>query len=411
VSRIDYEAALDCVHCGLCLPVCPTYQETGSEVSSPRGRIYTMRGIAEGRIELDRDVADDMFLCLACRACESACPAGVRYGHLVETMRAEIVAAGPRARLARWLERFVLRRVVGSPRMLRWVGSLLRAYQRSGFEGVVARSGMLRFMPPLSRAAANLPTLSDRFRPPVLIPARGTRRGRVAFFSGCVMSEMFGQIHEATVRVLAENGFEVEVPPDQVCCGALHAHAGDLDTAERLAKRNRSAFQVERFDAVIVNSAGCGAAMRDRGDALAAVTRDVSEFLVERGLRPPTHHLYATVAYADPCHLLHGQKVAEQPRALLRAIPGLEVVDLPGAGECCGAAGTYALTHPEMSDRLLQRKLDGLRKLAPDYVAAGNPGCLLQLRRGIVTSRLEVETVHPIELLDRAYLGDQRRGT
>ncbi len=364
-----------------------------------------MRGVAEGRVELSREIADEMYFCLACRACESACPAGVRYGHLVETMRSEVDRRGARSWRARLRERLLLRHVVGVPRNLRFAAGLLRAYQRSGFERVVRNSGILRAFPRLARAAESLPPLPDPFRPPILVPARGTRRGRVALFSGCIMSEMFAGVNEATVRVLSRNGFEVEIPPRQGCCGALQSHSGDLDAAEKLARRNRSAFRLDGVDAVVVNSAGCGACMRDRADELGHAVRDVSEFLVDAGLEQPSAHIYARVAYDDPCHLLHGQKVSEQPRALLRAIPGLELFDLPGAAECCGAAGIYSLTHPEMSGRLLERKVEALRRTKPDYLATGNPGCILQLKRGISEAKLAIQVVHPVELLDRAYGG------
>ena len=252
-------------------------------------------------------------------------------------------------------------------------------------------------------ALEGLPELPDPHRPPILVPAVGTRRGRVAFFSGCVMPELFGPVHEATVRVLVRNGFEVEIPRGQVCCGALHLHSGDPAWAQRLRRRNASAFRAEEVDAVIVNSAGCGATLKDAGDDLSRSVRDVSEFLVDVGLRPPTGRVEGRVAYDDPCHLLHGQRIAHQPRALLASVPGLEVFDLPGSRDCCGAAGIYALTHPDMSDRLLARKVEALRATAPDFVATGNPGCLMQLQRGAAQAGLAVSVVHPVELLDRAY--------
>ncbi len=320
---LDYEKTLDCVHCGLCLPDCPTYQETGRETSSPRGRIYLMRGVAEGRIPLDGLVADEMYFCLACRACESACPAGVEYGHLVETMRAEVDAAGARGRTARFVERLLLCRVIGSPRGLRAATALLRAYQRSGLQGLVRRLGVLRLAPSLARAERSLPALPDPYRPPILVPAEGERRGRVALFRGCVMPELFASASAATVRVLAANGFEIHIPRGQVCCGALHLHSGDPAAAERLHRRNRSAFRIDTVDAVISDAAGCGVALKGYGDEFARKVRDVSEFLAEAGLRAPRGRLALRVAYDDPCHLLHGQRIGEPPRALLRSIPGV----------------------------------------------------------------------------------------
>jgi glycolate oxidase iron-sulfur subunit len=403
---IDYQATLDCVHCGLCLPHCPTYQETGREASSPRGRIYLMRGVAEGRLELDERVVAEMHDCLACRACESACPAGVRYGHLVESARAEIDRRGARGRLRRFRERLVLRRVVAAPRVLRALSALLRVYERSGLQRLLRRSRLLRLLPGVERAERMLPPLAAPHRPSVVYPARGQRRGRVAFFSGCVMPELLGPANAASVEVLVRNGFEVWIPRQQACCGALHLHSGDPAAAARLRARNRSAFQMDGIDAIVSNSAGCGAALKDGRDALARGVRDISEFLVERGLRAPAAPLALRVAYDDPCHLLHGQKIAAAPRALLRAIPGLELIDLPGHRDCCGAAGTFNLTHPEMSERLLARKVDALRATDVDAVATGNPGCILQIAAGARAAGLRVEVLHPVELLARAYAAE-----
>ena len=403
-GKLDYAATLDCVHCGLCLPHCPTYQETGRETSSPRGRIYLMRGVAEGKLAIDDPlVVGEMSFCLACRACESACPAGVRYGHLIEGMRAEIDARGARGWLARALERTALRGVIARPRRLAALFRALRAYQRSGVQRLVRRSRVLALAPPLARMERMLPPLPDPHRAPQVVPAQGARRGRVAFLSGCVMPEVFGPANAATIAVLVRNGFEVEIPGDQVCCGALHRHAGDPATADALHARNRRAFHLDAVDAVIVNSAGCGAALKDGGDALGRAVRDVSEFLVDAGLREPPHALRLRVAYDDPCHLLHAQKIAAAPRALLRSIPELELFDLPGCRDCCGAAGIYNLTHPEMAASLLARKVQALRDSAPQALATGNPGCLMQIGAGVRAAGLAIEVLHPIELLARAY--------
>ena len=403
LTHLDYAATLDCVHCGLCLPHCPTYQETGRESSSPRGRIYLMRGVAEERIPLDGLVVEEMSFCLACRACESACPAGVRYGHLVEGMRAEIDARGARSRVTRAFERFALRGVVARPSRLARLFALLRAYQRSGLQRAVRATRALALVPPLARMERMLPALADPHRPPLVVPAQGQRRGRVAFFAGCVMPEIFGAANAATVSVLARNGFEVEIPAGQVCCGALHAHAGDPATAAELHARNRGAFRLDSVAAVIVNSAGCGAALKDRGDEFARKVRDATEFLAEAGLRAAPRPLRLRVAYDDPCHLLHGQRIAAAPRALLRAIPELELFDLPGHRDCCGAAGIYNLTQPEMAAKLLARKVQAIVETAPQAVTTGNPGCLLQIGAGVRASGLEVEVLHPLELLERAY--------
>ncbi|MFQ5513007.1 MAG: (Fe-S)-binding protein [Myxococcota bacterium] len=400
---LDYAGTLDCIHCGLCLPHCPTYQETGRETSSPRGRIHLLRAAAEGRIPLAGAVAEEAFFCLACRACESACPAGVRFGRLVESARAEIVARGLRARWKRTLRRLLLRHVVASPRALRLLAGSLRLYQRRGPQRWVRRSGVLRLAPALHRAERQLPPLPDSFRPPILVPAEGRRRGRVALFTGCVMRELFEPVHRATVQVLARNGFEVLIPSGQRCCGALHLHDGDRAGAEALLEQNRASLRLGGVDALIVNSAGCGAVLKEAGDPIGRKTRDISEFLCSAGLRPPSHSVELRVAYDDPCHLLHAQRIERAPRELLSAVPGLELFDLPGARDCCGAAGLYSLTHPEMSERLLARKIDALERSRPHAVATGNPGCLLQFSRGVHEAGLSIRVLHPVELLALAY--------
>lgn len=400
---LDYAATLDCVHCGLCLPHCPTYQETGREASSPRGRIYLMRAVAEGTRPLDERVLEETYFCLACRACESACPAGVRYGQLVESMRAEIESRGVRTGWAHRLERFALRQVVPRKGAMAALTCLLRLYQRTGLRALITRLGLLKLIPSLAQAEALLPSLPPPHRSPDRVAARGERRGRVAFFKTCVMPLLFGPANAASVFVLAENGFDVEVPREQTCCGALQLHSGDAATAAQLHRKNADAFAATGDAPIITNSAGCGAALKDRPDSLGARSRDITEFLAEVGIREPTRELRLRIAYDDPCHLLHGQGVADAPRELLRAIPGVELIDLPGSRDCCGAAGIYNLTQPEMSQRLLQRKIDAIRELGPDVVASGNPGCLLQLASGVRSAGLDTRVEHPIELLARAY--------
>ncbi len=404
-----YERTLDCVHCGLCLPTCPTYRETGRESSSPRGRIYMFRAVAEQRAELAAAIADEAYLCLGCRACETACPSGVKFGSMLELARAEIDRAGLRKGWAVRLERWALRGLVTNPRRLSRAASLLRAVQRSRIDRLVARL-LPRAWRELIALAPIVPPASERTAMPAFTPALGENRGRVALFAGCVMPELFGAVNAATIRVLSHNGFEVVVPALQGCCGALHAHTGDLDFARDLARRNIQAFAEADFDAVIVNSAGCGAALREletwlpgEGAALAQRVRDVSEFLDAVGLRPPEGGIAVKVCYDDPCHLVHGQKVDAAPRRLLAAIPGLELQNHDDPTSCCGAAGIYNLTHREMSRAVLERKLKSLGAADPDCIATGNPGCMMQLRAGAAAAGLRAEVLHPVELLDRAY--------
>lgn len=409
-----YQGTLDCVHCGLCLSSCPTYRVTGRETSSPRGRVYLMRGVAEGVIPLGEMVAEEMHLCLGCRACETACPSGVQYGALLELTREAVAAKGLRPGATPRIERFALKQLVAHRFRLHVVVGLLWIVQRLGLDRLVAP-----LLPERLRAAHRLlpvvPDAAARRRLPGFTPAEGARRGRVALLEGCVMAELFGDVNRATIRVLARNGFDVVVPARQTCCGALLAHAGELDAARALARRNIAAFACdggEPFDAVVTNSAGCGAALREldhwlpgEGSPLAALTRDVCEWLDAVGIRAPSGRVDARVCYDDPCHLIHAQKVADAPRRLLMAIPGLELVPHADASSCCGAAGTYNLTQPEMSAAVLDTKMKGLAQASPEIVATGNPGCMLQIRAGAEARGLAMRVVHPIELLDLAYGG------
>ncbi|MDE0886410.1 MAG: (Fe-S)-binding protein [Myxococcota bacterium] len=407
------EGTLDCVHCGLCLSACPTYRITGRENSSPRGRIYLLRGAAAGEIEFGSLVADELSLCLGCRACETQCPAGVEYGALLEEGRAAAARSGLRKGWGPRLEGYVLRHLLVYPRRLHASFSLLRFLQKLRLD----RLGAL-LLPFLKRGQSLLPPVpaaSARQRLPALTPAEGERRGRVALLEGCVMAELFGEINRATVRVLAQNGYDVVVPQEQGCCGALHAHSGDMDSARKLADRNIAAFSADEYgplDAVVSNSAGCGAALREvdrwlpgRGDLLSSQARDVCEWLDEVGLRPPRGKLPGRVCYDDPCHLVHAQGVRAAPRRLLNAIEDLELVPHADAESCCGAAGTYSLLNPAMAAEVLRPKLDALEAVAPDWIVTGNPGCLLQLRSGARERGLAAQVVHPVELLDRAYRG------
>lgn len=421
-----HAATLDCVHCGLCLQSCPTYRATGRETSSPRGRIYLMRGHAEGRLDDPALLAEEAFLCLGCRACETACPSGVRYGEILEKTRDAVREAQPGGRVVRVIERFLLREIV--PRRAR-LGALV------GLLGVVQRLGLIglaqRVLPAKLAARARLlpriPAAAERRRMPAFTAAIGPRRGRVALFEGCVMPEFFGRVNDAARLVLARAGWDVVVPEAQGCCGALHAHAGDLECAEELARHNVGVFGPmlggegggsEEIDAILVTSAGCSAALRElehwigsEGRVLAGGVRDVLDFLAEAGAVDavdghPASLTLAPIArrvcYDDPCHLIHAQGIAASPRRLLAAIPQLELVSHRNPEACCGAAGIYNLTHGEMSARVLAPKLDALEEARPEIVATANPGCAMQLAAGLAGRGSAARVVHPIELLEEA---------
>ena len=402
-----------CVHCGFCLQACPTYVVLGLETESPRGRIQLARGVSEGRIEPTPNVVAHFDLCLQCRACETACPSGVPYGRIIEGTKALVSTRPDRPRSWK-LRSFLLRRALESKRRLRWAFSALRLYQRSPLAPLMRHvlPGRLRSMEQM------LPRLPDRFFEPPRIAAEpaGQLKGTVVLLSGCVMPLTFPQTHEATVRVLARNGFRVLVPPAQGCCGALHVHNGDPEAARPLARRNIDAFLDPGVDCIVVNSAGCGSTMKEYAELFAgdpdfaekaarcaAKVRDVSELLVEAGFEAPQGRVDATVTYQDSCHLVHAQRIREAPRRVLRSIPGLELVEMQTPDRCCGSAGIYNLTQTDMSRRLLQDKMDDALATSCGVIATANPGCQLQLELGVRLRDGRQEVVHLIELLDRAY--------
>jgi len=423
-SLMQLQKTLDCVHCGLCLPACPTYEQHGRESTGPRGRIYLMRGLAEGAIEPDATVMRDLDLCLVCRACEPVCPSGVRFGEMMEYVRSEVLEPARPPTLGRRMRRLFLDRALPRPFLLRRMAGALWLYQRSGLRALLKRYGVLRyFSEELALRDELLPFIPrrrERRRLPAVTGAESTRRGRVALLEGCVAPILLGRTNRATARVLAHQGFEVVVPRRGACCGALHAHFGTLDQARSLALKTIQTFrELGPIDAVIVNSAGCGALMKEYGrllgeardlteeQRLAALrfgsrVKDVTEFLVEQGLRPPGQRLELRVAYADACHLAHGQGVRSAPRQLLEAIPGLELAPLQRSDRCCGAGGLYNALHPRESAELLERKLEELVTSRAQVLATANPGCQLQWRAGVERAGLDVEVLHPVELFDRA---------
>lgn len=400
-----YQRSLDCVHCGLCLPACPTYRVLGNEADSPRGRIYLMRALAEGRVEEPAAIAPYLDRCLGCRACETACPSGVRYGEILEAARCDLQARAPKRGPAAWLTRFLLWHVVAHQRRLRLLFTLLRVAERLGLRALAAK---LRLLPAHVHALAP-PVPPRRDRRPLatgLHPAFGERRGRVALFTGCIMEPMFGRVNRATLKLLRHNGFDVVVPEAQRCCGALLLHAGFADRARELARANLAAFA--DCDRVIHNSAGCGAALGDYGHllgdeaaakAFAAKCVDITAFLAEVSLRTtPAEHRHK-VAYDDPCHLCHGQGVRDAPRKLLAQVPGLELVPHERPEDCCGSAGIYNLLQPELAREIGTRKAAALVASGAETVVTGNPGCMMQIQSHLRAGGHRQPVVHPVELL------------
>jgi glycolate oxidase iron-sulfur subunit len=414
--KIDYRLYQQCVHCGLCTASCPTYVETANENDSPRGRIYLMRAVADGRIGLGEDVRHHLDLCLDCRACETACPSGVEYGRIIEPFKVAVRQATPVRERSSWLQRAILQHLFPYGQRVKLALAPARLLQRLGLLDAAESLGMTRLLPPtLRRMQAMLPRLTDassvvaEVNPPV-----GPKRARVALFLGCVGDAMFPETTAATVSVLQQNGCEVIVPRGQVCCGAIHYHSGVEAPALEFARQNIKAFDPERFDAIIVNAAGCGAMLKDyahllpqaehaEAEGFVAKVRDIAEFLVGLGPIPPKKPLPMKVTYHDACHLCHAQQVRAQPRQLLKLIPELELIPLEESELCCGAAGTYNLTQPEMSERLGTRKMDRISATGAEVVATGNVGCILQIARKVKERGLAMEVVHPVDLLARSY--------
>ncbi len=411
----------DCVHCGFCLSACPTYLETGNELDSPRGRIYLMNSALHGEIPMDGSLVKHLDMCLGCLACEPACPSGVRYGSLIAAGRSQIERRYERSSFEK-IYRSTIFSVFPYPRRLKLMLPFIYIYQKIGLRSLIQSSGIInRVSKKLASMEEMLPEVKSPIFPaelPEVIPAKGKRRYRVALLTGCVQSVFFSRTNDATARVLAENGCEVLVPQNQSCCGALSVHSGRLSEGRDFAKLTINTFENLDVDAIVVNSAGCGSTMKasrdilkddplysDRAEDLSEKTKDIMEFLAEIGLSAEPKELSLKVTYQDACHLGHAQRIKEQPRQVLKEIPGLELIEMSEADLCCGSAGIYNLVEPEMSQSLLERKINNLRQNEVDYLVAGNPGCLLQIQKGIKNHGLNIKTAHPVELLDWSYRG------
>jgi glycolate oxidase iron-sulfur subunit len=427
LKLVDYSVLQQCMHCGLCLPTCPTYDATGLERNSPRGRIALMRAIADGNLDASKTFADEMYFCLGCLACETACPAGVEYAHLFELARSDAETSGVLQSTYRDRVRMiVLRGIFTRPWLLKLAGRGLWFYRVSGVQWIARRLNLVRFLPSDFRRLEPQTPAAHFMQSNQLIreneqPDAATRF-RVGLLTGCVQDIVFPDVNRDTATVLLANGCAVSTPRNQHCCGSLHAHNGDLETARAMARKNIDAFELGSLDAIITNAAGCGShlkhydrlleddpAYRERAVEWSAKLRDIHEWLIEIGFEKPQPSEYPAPAepvaltYHEACHLCHGQKISAQPREILRSIPGIELRELPEAQWCCGSAGVYNITQPEMSSKLLTRKLGHLQTTKAECVATANPGCMLQLQNGLRQTGDEVTVKHPVSLLAQAY--------
>ena len=409
----------DCVHCGFCLSTCPTYALWHEEMDSPRGRIYLMKIALEGQVPLSPTFVNHMDNCLGCMACLTSCPSGVKYDRLIEATRAQIERNHPRT-LQERVARKLIFEIFPRPDRLARLLVPMRLYQRSGLQSLVRKSGLLKVLPAHFRAMESLMPAAPKAMPglPEVLPAKGERRLRLGLLLGCVQRVFFPEVNAATARVLASEGCEVIIPKDQVCCGALMVHAGEEQRALEHARQMIDVFERAQVDAIAINAAGCGSNMKDyaillqddpkyaeRARAFSAKCFDISEILGGLEPRAPRHPLPLKVAYHDACHLQHAQNVRLQPRALLKSIPGLEIVEVAEAALCCGSAGIYNLVRPEPAKELGRRKVRNLLALSPDIVVAGNPGCVLQLRSELKLAGKPLPVLHTVELLDAAMQG------
>lgn len=415
----DADLLRACVHCGMCLPSCPTYRETGDEASSPRGRLWLMSAVSEGKLSLMDSVFDEqMYQCLDCRACEAVCPSGVQYGKVVEASRSQLEQHRPRPWWQQLLRNTVMSWPFNDVRRMRAGARGLRLYQNSGLSWLLRKSGLLRLL-----KLENL----ERMVPPIqeapLVPGKelwtpNRQIGQAHIFNGCVMSSVFPDVNRATGRVLAHNGYRADVPIGQGCCGAIYSHTGMLDRARDLARKNIDAFEKAGGGEIVVNAAGCGSALKEydhllkddpayaeRACAFVRRVKDVNEVLATKPIVPPTTRVEGTVTLQEPCHLVHAQRISAQPRQLLAQIPGLKLVEMHESSLCCGSAGIYNITRPEMADSLGDRKAKNAIETGADSVVTSNPGCHMQLRTSLIRNGSEQPVHHIVTILDSAYGG------
>jgi glycolate oxidase iron-sulfur subunit len=418
-TRTSAELISDCVHCGFCLPVCPTYRSWGLEMDSPRGRIDLMKGLEDGAVELDEHTVEHFDLCLGCMACVPACPSGVRYDLLIESTRAKVEAEYDRPAGDRAFRELVFA-LFPHPLRLRALAVPLFLFARSGLKRAFERSGLLKLLPRrLAQLASLAPKINgaDLLRTlPAFTPARANRRGGVALISGCVQRVFFPSVNRASIRVLSAEGFDVAVPRGQGCCGALSLHVGRDAEARDLARALIESIEsAGPYDSVLINAAGCGSAIkqygellagddawRERAAAFAAKVKDINEFLAENQTVAERRRLPLRVAYHDACHLAAAQGIREQPRLLLRSVPGLELVEVPGGEQCCGSAGVYNLLQPVSAAEIGERKAADVLATGADVLVSANPGCTLQICSILAKQGVDLPAAHPIEILDAA---------
>ncbi|MCM3570358.1 (Fe-S)-binding protein [Neobacillus mesonae] len=408
----------DCVHCGLCLEACPTYEQLGQEQHSPRGRVHLIKSVAEGKLKVNEVFAEPVFQCLDCRACTTACPASVDVGGLIEEARGQVRQAIPLKGLKAWTSKFFLEGLFPHHGRLSAAGSLLKFYQKSGMQKMVRKTGMINIMP---NHLVDMESIMPEIKTPVrkkykqekVIKAKGETKRVVSILSGCIMDIMFSDINESTINVLTRNGNDVTIPQNQTCCGALHVHAGDREMGRKLAKQNIEAFK--NSEKVIVNAAGCGCMMKEypelfsddpqwqeKAKAFSAKVEDISKFLYDTGYEIPKAELKTRITYHDACHLAHGQGIRNEPRELLIHIPGVEMIQMPNSDRCCGSAGIYNLTNPEMAGAVLESKMANVPENV-EMISMGNPGCMLQMAAGVQKYGRSQKVVHTVQLLDWAY--------
>ena len=415
----SYEQLVNCIHCGMCLPTCPTYELTKLEIHSPRGRIHMIRAVADGHLELTDKFKESISFCLDCQACVTACPAGVEYGQLVESAQIQIAAEEKKKRGRSDFKEIILNWIFTDLKNLKYVAQLIRFYQTIKLEKLIQKSGILKIfskkMHELSYMTPKVPKRNEYITNNNVL--EGEKRNiRVGVLMGCVQDVFFRDVNQDTLDVLNLNGYDVFVPSDDICCGSVHGHNGNLAMARELAKKIISVFDKAKIDYIILNSAGCGAYMKEyselfaddpdyfeKAKAFSKKVKDISELFFEHGWKKPEKVDNLRVTYHEPCHLVHTQKVSKEPREIITGIPGIEFFELPESTWCCGSAGVYNITHYEDSMKLLKRKMENISSTEAEYVITGNPGCMIQLQYGAKKHDVDVKILHPVSLLKIAY--------